>query len=127
MELTCLCNPLQESKQGDHKSDVQMDAISVNSVEGAMSMGLFSTTSSRDKDHAQSLYESDESDEFDENAGVTVDNRQKYIRLVEKITESRAFQKLTDVGVVRRAMENVSETDLCLTVVVERLAGKKLS
>lgn len=76
-------------------------------------------------DREANLYESDEEDEFDADAPMPPEGGgSKIMRYVEKLTESKAFQKLTDVGIVRRAMENVSETDLTLTVVVERLAGR---
>ena len=106
------------------ENEVQMDTISVGSVDS-----VYSSASSRDRAHQQeqerNMYESDEVDEFDEVASQAPEgSKQKLMRYVEKITESKAFQKLTDVKMIRKAMENVSETDLALTVVVERLAGR---
>jgi hypothetical protein len=105
-----------------------MDSRSMGSVDSLSGYSNSSTHEQRapeGNDLQANLYESDEADEFDETASTSPEGgKQKLMRYVEKITESKAFQKLTDVKIVRRAMENVSDTDLALTVVVERLAGR---
>ena len=69
--------------------------------------------------------ESDEEDEFDETAAMAPKgDNSRLMRYVEKVKHSKVFQALTDVGFVRHAMENVSETDMQLTVTVERIAGR---
>ncbi|GAU97191.1 hypothetical protein RvY_08533 [Ramazzottius varieornatus] len=113
-----------EAKHVGQENEVQMDTMSVGSVDS-----VYSSASSRDRAHQQdqerNMYESDEVDEFDEVASQAPEGgKQKLMRYVEKITESKAFQKLTDVKMIRKAMENVSDTDLAMTVVVERLAGR---
>ncbi|XP_055333527.1 uncharacterized protein LOC129585038 isoform X2 [Paramacrobiotus metropolitanus] len=123
---------LKKDKDGDqdyraagNDHEVQMDTLSIGS---ASSVDAYRPQHRErgQSDREANMYESDEEDEFDDSAAVPPEGGggSKIMRYVERITESKAFQKLTDVKIVRRAMENVSETDLTLTVVVERLAGR---
>lgn len=48
----------------------------------------------------------------------------KLLRYLNKITQSKYFQQATEYKVIKRAMENVSNTPLTLTVTVNSLVGK---
>ncbi|CAL1530821.1 unnamed protein product [Lymnaea stagnalis] len=48
----------------------------------------------------------------------------KLLRYLNKITQSKYFHKATEYGVIKRAMENVSNTPLTLTVTLIKLNGK---
>lgn len=48
----------------------------------------------------------------------------KFMRYLNKITQSKYFQQATEYKVIKRAMENVSNTPLILTVTINSLVGK---
>ncbi|KAK4874750.1 hypothetical protein RN001_014110 [Aquatica leii] len=57
------------------------------------------------------------------NAKGNPSNSKKFIKIVDKITESKIFQAATDNRYIKKAMEGVSNTDLCLKVELKDLTG----
>ncbi|GFO02316.1 testis-expressed sequence 2 protein-like [Plakobranchus ocellatus] len=109
---------LMKLKKSTHHS--QSTGHSVDSTKSAI-------THSDEEDSAESS--TDEEEEVpstaDENgAGGGSGSGKKFFRYLNKITQSKYFQQATEYGVIKRAMENVSNTPLTLTVTVNSLVGK---
>ncbi|RUS89809.1 hypothetical protein EGW08_002421 [Elysia chlorotica] len=111
MNLMKLKKPSHQSHSSGHSVDGIKSAI----------------THSDEEDSAESS--TDEEEEVpsaaDENgAGGGGSSGKKFFRYLNKITQSKYFQQATEYGVIKRAMENVSNTPLTLTVTVNSLVGK---
>lgn len=70
------------------------------------------------------LYGGYESDEFEEETDMPDKAKPRLMRFVESIAESKAFQYVSEIGVIRRALRDVSETDLTMTVEIELIKGR---
>lgn len=70
------------------------------------------------------LYGGYESDEFEEETDMPEKAKPKLMRFVESIAESKAFQYVSEIGVIRRALQDVSDTELTVTVEIELIKGR---
>ncbi|XP_005101302.1 testis-expressed protein 2 [Aplysia californica] len=82
-------------------------------------------TDSDEEDSAESSTdEEEETPATGEDGSSGGGTSKKFLRYLNKITQSRYFQQATEYKVIKRAMENVSNTRLTLTVTVNSLVGK---
>ncbi|OQV24960.1 putative Testis-expressed sequence 2 protein [Hypsibius exemplaris] len=70
------------------------------------------------------LYGGYEEDEFEEETDMPDKAKPKLMRFVETIAESKAFQYVSEIGVIRRALQDVSDTELTVTVEIELIKGR---
>ncbi|GAV03601.1 hypothetical protein RvY_13997 [Ramazzottius varieornatus] len=70
------------------------------------------------------LYGQYEEDEFDEDPEMPEAAKPKLLRVVEGIAESKIFKYFSEIGFVRKALEDVTDIDLMLTVDVELIKGR---
>jgi hypothetical protein len=70
------------------------------------------------------LYGGYESDEFEEETDMPEKAKPRLMRFMESIAESKAFQYVSEIGFIRRSLEDVSDTDLTMTVEIELIKGR---
>lgn len=70
------------------------------------------------------LYGGYDSDEFDEEAEMPEKAKPKAMRIVEYIAESKAFKYISEIGVIKRALENVTDTNLTINVDLNLIKGR---
>ncbi|XP_067671155.1 testis-expressed protein 2-like [Haliotis asinina] len=81
-------------------------------------------TDSDEEDSAESSTdEEEETPTSDESAASGGTTSKKFLRYLDKITQSKYFQQATEYKYIKRAMEGVSNTPLILTVEVKTLVG----
>uniref|UniRef100_A0A2C9K296 SMP-LTD domain-containing protein n=1 Tax=Biomphalaria glabrata TaxID=6526 RepID=A0A2C9K296_BIOGL len=101
------------------KESPHVSSTSVDHVEHVKSP----VTDAEEEDSAESSTDEEEetpSASEDSSGGGT---SKKLLRYLNKITQSKYFHKATEYSVIKRAMENVSNTPLTLTVTVNSLNG----
>ncbi|CAH0564014.1 unnamed protein product [Brassicogethes aeneus] len=74
-------------------------------------------------DSAESSSDEEAPSEIQTNAEAGNSGGKKFIKMVDKITESRFFQAATENRLIKKAMEGVSNTDLRLKVEMRSLIG----
>ncbi|KAH9504015.1 Tabersonine 6,7-epoxidase isoform 2 [Bulinus truncatus] len=105
------------------KVSPHMSSLSGNSVDHADHVKS-AITDAEEEDSAESS-----TDEEEESPSASEDSSgggtsKKLLRYLNKITQSKYFHKATEYSVIKRAMENVSNTPLTLTVSMNSLNGK---
>ncbi|CAC5377658.1 unnamed protein product [Mytilus coruscus] len=99
--------------------------LDINYGETKKSHSKSAVTDEEEEDSAESSTDEEEEvvPQGSEESGASSGGKRRFMRYLKKITESKYFQSATEMKYVKKAMEEVSNTPLVLTVELRFLSG----